>query len=45
MTLIESDPVGPELRARLGDRFLLARDQSDTVKLLQDTLKSLRKAS
>lgn len=45
MTLVEGDPVGPELWSRLVDRALLDRDPSDTVKLLQDALKSLRKAS
>jgi hypothetical protein len=45
MALVEGNPVGPELRTRLVDRVLLDRDPSDTVKLLQDTLKSLRKAS
>lgn len=45
MTLVEGEPLGPELHVRLVDRVLLDRDPSEPVKLLQEALKSLRKAS
>jgi hypothetical protein len=45
MTLVEGEALGPELHARLVDQVLLDRDPSEPVKLLQATLKSLRKAT
>lgn len=44
MTLVEGEPLGPELHDRLVDKVLLDRDASEPVKLIQEALKSLRKA-
>ena len=45
ITLVEGEPLGPDLRIRLVNKVLLDRDPSEPVKLLQEALKSLRKAS
>lgn len=45
MTLVEGAPLGPELHIRMVDKVLLDRDPSEPVKLLQEALKSLRRAS
>jgi len=45
MTFIEGEPLGPDLHVRLVDKVLLDRDPSEPVKLIQEALKSLRKAS
>jgi len=45
MTLVEGEPLGPDLHVRLVDKVLLDRDPSEPVKLIQEALKSLRKAS
>jgi hypothetical protein len=44
MTLVEGEPLGPELHVRLVDKVLLDRDPTEPVKLLQEALKSLRKS-
>ena len=45
MTLVEGGPLGPDLLARLVDKVLLDRDPTEPVKLLQDTLRLLRRAN
>jgi hypothetical protein len=45
MALVEGDPLGVELHDRLVGQALLDRDPSEAVKLLQATLKAIRKAA
>ena len=45
MSFVEGEPLSGEFLARLVDEVLLDRDPSEPVKLLQATLKSLRKAA
>ena len=45
MAFVEGEPLGGEFHARLVDRVLVDRDVSEPVRLLQATLKALRKAS
>jgi hypothetical protein len=45
MALVEGGLLGGELHARLVDQVLLDRDPSEPVKLLQSTIKALRKAA
>jgi Sensors of blue-light using FAD len=45
IAFVEGEPLGGDFHARLVDQVLLDRDPSEPVKLLQSTLKSLRKAS
>jgi hypothetical protein len=42
---VEGEPLGADFHARLLDQVLLDRDPTEPVKLLQATLKSLRKAA
>jgi hypothetical protein len=45
MALVEGEPLGAEMHARLVDQVLLDRDPSEPVRLLQATLKALRKTA
>jgi hypothetical protein len=45
MACVEGEPLGGELHARLVDHVLLDRDPSQPVRLLQATLKAIRKTA